>query len=239
MEWQTIGRVQVLEELSISDSTQCLRVKLDDDETQSIIPGQYCLLDDRVQAARAFNYVSLPGRDRRCILAASPHGVPLRTDGPLLYRGPLGVGWPLPFGVSRLLVFACVDGILAVAAAIDEFACWLPWVQLVLVEDASSQACLPDDCRRWLHSLGLLIPPVEDCPLERLRAQLSLQLPDLVYCSAPAPLALKAARLCLWHGVPAYRIWIRGECSLPGAGSTSLPAAGGPVLRFDRLSGRI
>lgn len=240
MEWETIGQAHVLEELSSADSTQCLRLQLDSDEVQAIIPGQYCLLDDSVQPARAFNYVSLPGRDRRCIVAACQPGVPLHISGRLFYRGPLGSGWPLPLAVSRLLVFASDGGILAVAAAIDEFACWMPWVQLALIHDASSQACLPDDCRNWLRSLGLLEQSsLDSCPLERLRSELGGPLPDLVYCSAPAPLAMSAARLCLWHGVPAYRIWVRDERSLQGAWSRSFACLDGPVRRFDRLSGRV
>ncbi|MDF3933678.1 hypothetical protein [Pseudomonas citronellolis] len=236
MEWQSVSRVRVLEELPLAGVTRCLRLLLESDEAPAIIPGQYCLLQSDEQPARAFTYVSLPGRDRRFIVASSQPGPSPGVGQRLRYRGPFGAGWPLPLGASRLLVFACDGGLLAVAAALDEFACWMPWVHLDLVHDPASQACLPEDCRLWLQSLGLLAATRRDtCPLERLRAQLDAAPPDLVYCAAPTALAQRAARMCLWHGVPAYRIWLRDERCLPAAGTGPTPLSPGPVLRLDRL----
>jgi len=236
MERETVGRVRVLDELPFAGSVQCLRLLLESSDAEAVIPGQYCVLSDDGLTPRPFNYVSLPGRDRRFIVAASRPGPPLNVSERLGYRGPFGAGWPLPLGVSRLLVFADESGLLAVAAAIDEFACWMPWVRLELIHDATSPACLPDDCRSWLRSLGLLAESwLDTCPLERLRDDLGKQLPDLVYCAAPALLAQRVARLCLWYGVPAHRIWLRDERCLPAAGTWPIPDLNGPVIRLDRL----
>lgn len=240
MERETVGRVRILEELPVAGSTQCLRLLLENDEGTEVIPGQFCLLNGNGEAPRSFNYVSLPGRDRRFIVAAAHPGPPISVPDWLYYRGPFGAGWPLPLGATRLLVFASGGGILAVAAAIDEFACWMPWVKLALIHDATSLACLPDDCRSWLWSLGWLTDVGLDTgPMERLHDYLGKQLPDLVYCAAPAPLGQCAARLCLRYGVPAYRIWVRDETYLPSPGAGQAPTAEGPVVRFDRLNERI
>ncbi|WP_430318373.1 hypothetical protein [Pseudomonas nitroreducens] len=240
MDRVTVCRVRVLEVLPLVGSTQCLRLLLEGSESEAVIPGQYCVLNDSRREPRTFDYVSLPGRDQRFIVATSQPGLSLSTLDQLSYRGPFGSGWPLPLGASRLLVFASERGILAVAAAIDEFACWMPWVRVVLIHDATSPAHLPDDCRSWLRSLGLLAEAgLDSCPVERLRDHLSKQLPDLVYCAAPAPLAQRAARLCQWYGVPAYRIWLRDERCFPSAGAWPTSNLDGPVLRFDRLNGRI
>ncbi len=239
MERETVCRVRVLDVLPLAGAIQCLRLLLENSESEAVIPGQYCVLHDHGREPRPFDYVSLPGRDRRFIVAARQPGLPLTSEH-LGYRGPFGTGWPLPLGASRLLVFASEGGILAVAAAIDEFACWMPWVRLSLIHDATSPAHLPDDCRSWLRTLGLLAEAGPDsCPLERLREYLSKQLPDLVYCAAPTPLAQRAARLCQWYGVPAYRIWLRDErCLLPD-GAWPISIHDGPVQRFDRFNGRI
>ena len=235
---ETVCHVRVLDELSLAGSTQCLRLLLESSEAEAVIPGQYCVLSDNRREPRPFNYVTLPGRERRFIVAASQPGPPLSVTDRLAYHGPFGAGWPLPLGVSRLLVFASEGGILTVVAAIDEFACWMPWVRVTLIHDPSSPLRLPDDCRSWLRSLGLLADAgLDSCPLERLREHLSKQVPDLVYCAAPSPLAQRAARLCLWHGVPAHRIWVRDEMCLPSAGGGSIPDPDGPVRRFDRFNG--
>lgn len=234
---ETVYQVRVLDELPIAGSMQCLRLLLESSEEEAVIPGQYCVLYDGRQEPRPYNYVSLPGRDRRFIVAASQPGAPLNVSDRLVYRGPFGAGWPLPLGISRLLVFASEGGILAVVAAIDEFACWMPWVRVTLIHDATSPFRLPGDCHSWLRSLGLLAEAGADsCPMEQLREHLSKQVPDLVYCAAPSPLAQRVARLCLWHGVPAHRIWVRGEKCLPSAGAGSMASPDGPVLRFDRLN---
>lgn len=240
MEGKTVCRVRVLDVLPLAGSTQCLRLLLESTEPAVVIPGQFCVLNEEGGASRRFDYVSLPGRDQRFIVATSEPGLSLSVSDHLGYRGPFGVGWPLPLAASRLLVFASDRGILAVAAAIDEFACWMPWVRVALIHDATSPLSLPDDCRSWLRSLGLLAEVgVDACPLERLRDHLSKQLPDLVYCAAPAPLALRVARLCQWHGVPAYRIWLWGDRCLLSAEAWPTSSRDGPVFRFDHLDGRI
>lgn len=223
-------RVRLLEVLCLPGTGQCLRLLLEDDAGSAVIPGQYCLLGVHGGALQPCSYISLPEHHGPFIVSASHPGRFAATDGWLDYRGPLGVGWPLPLRAGRLLVVASGNGLLSVAAAIDELACWMPALRLDLIADAASLAGLPEECRRWLHSLDLLDERVHGaCLLERLHRQLLERLPDVVFCATPDFLGRSAAQACLRSGVPAASIWLRNERLL------SPPPGEGPVVRFDRL----
>lgn len=227
-------RVRLLEVLCVPGTGQCLRLALEGDEGSAVIPGQYCLLGPHGGTLQPYSYISLPEHHGPFIVSASHPGRFTATEGWLDYQGPLGIGWPLPLRAGRVLVLASGSGLLSVVAAIDELACWMPGLHLDLIADAASLAGLPPECRRSLHSLGLLDEKVHGaCLLERLHRQLLERLPDVVFCATSDFLGRSAAQACLRSGVPATRIWLRSE-RLPSPPPGQAPAEG-PVVRFDRL----
>lgn len=228
------GRVRVMQQIPLGPDVHCLRLCLEDAAAEPAVPGQYCRLAGPGLAPQAGSYISLPDHDGRFMVALAGPRSAVPVGALLDYRGPLGCGWPLPLHAGHLLLMVADNGLLSLAALVDELACWMPWVQLRLLCEPRCFEQLPQECRGWLRSLGLMPAANSDwrCGdlLDRLVEQLQAQPPDLVFCSGSERFNLACAQLCLQHGVAENAIWLRGD----GQPTLDGAAQSGPVIRFDR-----
>ncbi|WP_371367600.1 hypothetical protein ACA097_00035 [Pseudomonas sp. QL9] len=229
------GHVRVMQRIALGQDVHCLRLCLEDADFEPVAPGQYCRLSGPGLVPQACSYVSLPDHDGCFMVAVDGARSAVSVGERLDYRGPLGCGWPLPLHASHLLLLVTDNGLLNLAALVDELGCWMPWVTLRLLCEPQCFERLPQECRGWLRSLGLAPAANPDwhCGdlLDRLEGQLRAQPPDLVFCSGSQRFSLACAELCLRHGVAERNIWLRADVLPPIDGP---PAEEGPVFRLDR-----
>lgn len=229
------GWARVMQRIALGPGVHCLRLCLEGVDIEPAAPGQYCRLAGPGLAPQACTYVSLPDHDGCFMVAVDGARFAVAVGDRLDYRGPLGCGWPLPLHASHLLLLVTDNGLLSLASLVDELGCWMPWVRLRLLCEPQCFEQLPQECRGWLRSLGLVPAANPDWRggdlLDRLVEQLRAQPADLVFCSGSERFNLASAQSCLRHGVAERNIWLRADALPPVDGS---PAAKGPVFRLDR-----